>query len=407
VKKILVALFLLLILAIGTVAFLVMPAVLRPYKGFRQNVILEITPGTRAPVLAYNLMQKGVLASRWPFLTCYFAGRLRHRRVKAGEYMFDRAASPLEIYYRLMRGDIYLHSVLLPEGSDRFDIAQIVHETMNVNPDDFLRLTGQPAAIHDLDPQAPTLEGYLFPDTYRFPKGVTAQTIIQTMLARFRRVYSAKFKSSVEQSGKSLHDVITLASLVEKETPDPSERPTVAGVFTRRLQKGMGLASDPTVVYAARLNHRMLERPVPAIRRSDLTFDSPYNTYVHAGLPPGPIANPGEASIRAALQPAQGDALYFVSNNHGGHVFAATLAEHDKNVAAYRKQLAQLRAAAQTVDDSADSTPVGSENGASKAQADTNKPNEPGVGKRGQHQKQKAAHPRTRRHSKARASGRS
>jgi len=394
-KRILIALFLLLALALAAGALVVVPAIHHPYKGHTQPVIVQIAPGTRAPILVHNLMTSGVLARRWPFLVCYFAGRLAHRRVKAGEYMFDRALSPIDVYSKLMRGEIYLHTVLVPEGSDRFDIAQIVHDTMEVNPDDFLRLAGQAAAIHDLDPQATTLEGYLFPDTYRYPRGVAAPTIIQTMLTRFRRVFAAKFKTELEQSGKSLHDVITLASLVEKETPDPAERPVVAGVFARRLEKGMELACDPTVVYAARLDHRMSDHPTPPIKRSDLAFDSPYNTYLHAGQPPGPIANPGEASIRAALQPAPGDALYFVSNNHGGHVFAATLAEHDKNVAQYRKQLAQLRADGPGDGDSQDRAPAGPAKNAARPGGDRARHRKRGVTQRGKYQKQKAAHPRT------------
>ena len=177
-----------------------------------------------------------------------------------------------------------------------------------------------------------SLEGYLFPDTYRFPRRVTADTVIATMVARFRHVMQTRFHDEIVPGSGNLHSVVTLASLVEKETPDPAERPVVAGVFTRRLEKGMLLQCDPTVIYAARL----ADRPIGVIRVSDLNFDSPFNTYRHAGLPPGPIANPGESSLRAAFHPASGDALYFVSNNHGGHVFSRTLAEHQRNVARYR-----------------------------------------------------------------------
>ena len=315
--------------------------------------------------------------------------------MKAGEYLFDRPLRPIDVYYKLVRGEIYLHTVLVPEGSDRFDIAEIVHQTMNVSPDDFLRVTQEPSAILDLDPQAQTLEGYLFPDTYRFARGVSAQTIADTMLTRFRRVFAARFEADLGSSGKSLHEVITLASLVEKETPDPGERPVVAGVFTRRLEKDIELACDPTVVYAARLDHRMLGHPAPPIKRSDLEFDSPYNTYLHTGLPPGPIANPGEASIRAALAPAPGDDLYFVSNNHGGHVFAATLSEHNRNVARYRKEVAELRAPA-PAETSAARGASAVKNGKTLSAKDSVKNHSKrGSTKRGQHQKQKTAHPRT------------
>jgi UPF0755 protein len=259
--------------------------------------------------------------------------------LKAGEYLFDRPLRPLDVYRKLVAGDVYLYSVVIPEGSDRFDIARIVAERMGIDPTDFLRHTEQTSLINDLDSAAPTLEGYLFPDTYRFPRRVTADTVIATMLARFRHVMQTRLHDEITSGAGNLHHVVTLASLVEKETPEPGERPVVAGVFTRRLEKGMLLQCDPTVIYAARL----ADRPIPVIHASDLKFDSPFNTYLHAGLPPGPIANPGESSLRAAINPAAGAALYFVSNNHGGHVFATTLAEHQRNVALYRRELAASR----------------------------------------------------------------
>ena len=306
----------------------------QPYQGFSGRVVLEVPTGTSAISVADLLVVHGVLAQPWPFLARTWIGRARHQRLKAGEYLFDRPLRPKDVYRKLVLGDIYLHQVVVPEGSDRFDIARILAGTMAINPDDFLRRTEQTALIHDLDPQAPTLEGYLFPDTYRFPRGVSADTVISTMVARFRHVIHTRFRDELASGSDDLHMTVTLASLVEKETPDPAERPIVAGVFMRRLAKNMLLQCDPTVIYAARL----AGRPIETIRTRDLNFDSPYNTYRHAGLPPGPIANPGEESLRAAFHPADGDALYFVSNNHGGHVFAKTLAEHQNNVQRYRRQ---------------------------------------------------------------------
>jgi len=305
----------------------------RPYRGFAGREMLEIPPGMGAPAIAGLLVDRGVLAHRWPFLPRYWMGRY-HRRLKAGEYLFDRPLRPIDVYRKLVAGDVYLYSAVVPEGSDRFDIAHILSERMAIDPADFLRKTEQTSLIHDLDPKAPTLEGYLFPDTYRFPRGVTADAVIATMVARFRHVMQTRFHDEFVPGSESLHYAATLASLVEKETPDPAERPVVAGVFTRRLEKGMLLQCDPTVIYAARL----ADRPIGTIRVSDLNFDSPFNTYRHAGLPPGPIANPGESSLRAAFHPADGNSLYFVSNNHGGHVFSRTLAEHQRNVARYRRE---------------------------------------------------------------------
>ena len=310
----------------------------RPYRGYSGNLLLEIEPGSRATAVADLLVARGVLAHRLPFLFRYWLGR-PHRGLKAGEYLFDRPLRPPDVYRKLVQGDIYLHPVAIPEGSDRFDMARILQERLDLSPAEFLRVTEQTSLILDLDSQAPSLEGYLFPDTYRFAKRASAATVAATMLARFRRVFESKFGGELAPASPRLHEIITLASLVEKETPQRSERPLVAAVFVGRLKKGMLLQCDPTVVYAARLNHR----PTRPITQDDLDFDSLYNTYLHPGLPPGPIASPGQASIQAALHPAVSDVLYFVSNNHTGHVFARTLAEHQRNVARYRKEAAALR----------------------------------------------------------------
>src|SRR5439155_3789265 len=311
----------------------------RPYRGYSGNLILEIAPGTQAPEVAQVLVDRGVLAYRAPFLFLHTLGRVRHRSLKAGEYLFDRPLAPLEVYRTLVQGDVYLRTVVIPEGSDRFDMARILNQQLGLDPGLFLRITEQPAAIRDLDPQAPMLEGYLFPDTYRFSRGASAATVALTMLARFRHVLSSRLPQDLQQSPARLHEAVTLASLVERESPTADERPLIAGVFARRLEARMPLQCDPTVVYAARLNHE----PAGPITQSELALASPYNTYRKAGLPPGPICSPGESSIRAALDPAAGDALYFVSNNHGGHVFASTLAAHQRNVARYRRELAELR----------------------------------------------------------------
>src|SRR5208337_2557134 len=310
---------------------------LSPYRGYSGSMLLVIEPGSRASQAADLLVARGVLRHHLPFLVRYWAGRPRHV-LRAGEYLFDRPLRPIDVYRRLVQGDVFLHPVVIPEGSDRFDIARILNLRLGIDPAQFFRVTQQAVAIRDLDPRAPSLEGYLFPDTYRFPRGVSAATVVITMLARFRHIAGTRFADQQPSSLAGWHEVMTLASLVEKETPAASERPLIAGVFERRLERGMPLQSDPTVVYAARLDYRV----VGPITRGHLGFDSPYNTYRHSGLPPGPIANPGEASIRAVLHPADGDALYFVADNHGGHVFARTLAEHQRNVSRYRREMAAL-----------------------------------------------------------------
>jgi len=340
VKKILAAI---LLLIGGGGAFLVFQT-FHAYQGYHGSVIVNIPPGSGAASAARTLSARGVLESRASFLSLYALGRFRHRTLKAGEYLFDHPLSARGVYDKIVRGEVYYHLVVIPEGSDRFDIARILHEKLGLDPQEVLQATAQPGPIRDLDPAAPSLEGYLFPDTYRFPGSTTPAKAAEVMVARFRQVLDSRFQQALSaQSEGNLHEVLTLASLVEKETPNPDERAEIAGVFARRLQNHMTLDCDPTVVYAARLASASTDpspgSPAP-ITAGQLALNSPYNTYRRAGLPPGPICNPGTASINAALHPAGGDALYFVSNLHGGHVFASTLAEHNRNVARYRREMA-------------------------------------------------------------------
>lgn len=313
-----------------------------PYRGYQASTVITIAPGAHAPQIASELKASGVIAYQAPFLVRYWLGRRRHETIKFGEYRFEQPLNVRQVYDKLIRGEVWLHSVVIPEGSDRMDMARIFARDLGLDPQAFLAATSNPAAIRDLDPLAPSLEGYLFPDTYRFPRGVAAPKVVDAMLARFRAVYEAHIRSQLPADPGALHRIITLASLVEKETPQPSERPLIAGVFTRRLDKGMALDCDPTVIYALRLTASNSAEPSlfnGPLTHVDLATSSPYNTYLNPGLPPGPICSPGAASIEAALHPAAGSALYFVSNGHGGHVFADTLAEHNRNVERYRKEI--------------------------------------------------------------------
>jgi peptidoglycan lytic transglycosylase G len=386
----------------------------RPYSGFHRSLIIEITPGTPTPEVAQLLVARGVLPNRVPFLLVHTVDRLRHRSLKAGEYLFDRPLTPLQVYRKLVQGDVYLHAVVIPEGSDRFDMARIFHQQLGMSAEAFLRVTAEPLPVRDLDPQAPSLEGFLFPDTYKFPRGASPASVVLAMLARFRHVLDSRFPQELRKPPARLHGVLTLASLVEKETPAPEERPLIAGVFTRRLEADMPLQCDPTVAYAARLDHQSARGP---ITERELELASPYNTYRNAGLPPGPICSSGEASMRAALDPAPGNALYFVSNNHGGHVFASSLAEHQRNVTRYRRQLAELRRAASDQTSSQDSSnpaqAFGEKLAATKQSADRGsaerRVHEHGVRHR-QHQKikggkKKSSDSRVSRHTSSRARG--
>jgi UPF0755 protein len=229
---------------------------------------------------------------------------------------------------RLARGDVYARRITFPEGLTIGEMAGIYESRGFGAAARFLEAAANASLIRDLDREAVDLEGYLFPETYALPRETPASRLIAMMVDRFRATYTDQWRRSAEEQGWTPRQVVTLASLVEKETGKPEERPIVAAVYRNRLNIGMGLQADPTVVYALQKAGRYTGN----IRRDDLALDSPYNTYRHAGLPPGPIAAPGAASLEAALMPANVSYLYFVSRNDGSHVFARTLAEHNRNV---------------------------------------------------------------------------
>jgi UPF0755 protein len=256
------------------------------------------------------------------------------RTLQAGEYFFEHAATAGEVFDTISSGRIYETSVTIPEGYTMFDIAQLLEQQGVLNRDEFLAAARNPSPILDLAPNARTLEGFLFPATYPFPRHPSAHDVVETMVHRFREVWQ-RLSPDPESRGRKLEQFVTLASLVERETPVAAERPIVAGVFTNRLRVGQALQCDPTVAYALAQKGKY----TGTLTGTDLRVDSPYNTYQHPGLPPGPIANPGEASLRAALEPAPVDYYYFVANTQGGHFFSKTLAEHNTNVARYRRLL--------------------------------------------------------------------
>ena len=293
-------------------------------------LFVDISPGTSATAIAAQLEGAGVIRSRYAFDLLRF---VRRGRLVAGEYRFDHPAPATEVYARLHRGDVYFVTLTIPEGYNIFDIAQAVASAGLGDHDGFLAAEqSQTALISDLSPNASSLEGFLFPDTYKFTRHSTPIQILTAMVHRFRKV-SAQLK--LASSGGSVADTVTLASLVEKEVAQPSERPLVAGVFLNRLSHGIPLATDPSVIYAALLEHRYRG----TIYASDLHADSPYNTYRHTGLPPGPICNPGVAALKAAISPAHTDFLYFVADAQGHSRFSATLKEHAEQVQQYRRAL--------------------------------------------------------------------
>jgi len=315
-----------LIVASALVAYLIF----RPYRGFGDEVFVDVRHGAGTMEIAAQLRENGVLQSEWPFLLLRL---LRpHLVLKAGEYRFDHPVSPLDVYRKIASGDIFYYSLTVPEGYDMFQIAYAVAGTGVMNRQEFLIAAKQGSRAEAFAPGATTLEGFLFPDTYRLTRHTTAQDLVGQMLRRFRAVY-AEVQGDHAQRPQQVIEIVTLASLVERETPVSSERPLVASVFRNRLRIGMPLQCDPTVVYALELAGRYNGQ----IRKGDLGFPSPYNTYIRGGLPPGPIANPGRASLAAALSPENSDYLYFVADSKGGHKFSASLDQHTKAVASYRR----------------------------------------------------------------------
>lgn len=299
-----------------------------PYQGFHEPaVFVELERGMGSAVIAERLAQAGVIEHAWQFRALRF---LRPGAVlQAGEYRFAGPASVLEVFERIRRGDVYYVTLSIPEGANLFEIAETLRNSELRNATDFLERAKDPSLIRDLAPEAPTLEGYLFPSTYQFRRTATATEICQRLTGEFRAQWKAL------GSPRDVHRLVTVASLVEKETSVPEERALVSSVYWNRIHDGMRLDCDPTVIYAALLEGQYQG----TIYRSDLQRDHPYNTYRRAGLPPGPIANPGAASLRAAISPAQTKYLFFVAkgDGSGGHNFSETLAAHERAVRTYRK----------------------------------------------------------------------
>jgi UPF0755 protein len=293
-----------------------------------------LRPGWSARHIAATLQHEGVIRSSTAFLLAHYA--LSKGNLKAGEYKFDVPANALEVRDRVLRGDVFARTVAVPEGYNLYDIAAVVEQAGLGSAADFITVaTHDVALLHDIDPQAQSLEGYLFPDTYQFTRIDTPHDIAAAMVHRFRQT-----AQKIGLLGNpNIHRIVTMASIVEKETAVPDERPVVASVYYNRLDKNMLLGADPTVIYAALLAGRYRG----TIYQSDLQYESPYNTYKYPGLPPGPIANPGAASLAAAMHPVDSEYLYFVSDNNGHHRFSRSAAEHDKNVAAYRKAVGSQR----------------------------------------------------------------
>lgn len=318
----LLVVFFVLLLAAGAGAW----SIFTPF-GPETETFVVVAPGSSTVRIGRQLEAAGVVRNRFAFDLWRI---LKRGTLRAGEYRFDHPAPVTEIYARIVRGDVFTRTVTIPEGSSIFEIAARLEQAGFGPRQGFLdAAVNQAGLVADLDPGAKTLEGYLFPDTYHFPRNFGPTQICAAMVRRFRAV-----AGQIGLKG-NMHAVVTMASLVERETAVDSERPLVASVFYNRMAKNMPLMTDPSVIYGLELDGQWRG----AIYQSDLSHDTAYNTYLHAGLPPGPVSNPGAKSLRAAMEPAQSNYLYFVAagaNPQGHSMFSLTLDEQNHNVAGYR-----------------------------------------------------------------------
>jgi UPF0755 protein len=331
VKRALVAIVVALVAA-GAAGFVGLRWLTQPYKGFdAAETFVEIPSGTGVNAIGHRLVEAGVIRNTWAFR---LAMRLTDegRPLKAGEYRFTDALTPAEVVDKLARGDVFLRPLTFPEGLTIAEMGGIFEQHGFGPAKTFIEASASAVAeIHDIDPNARSVEGYVFPETYLLPRRATAPMLVAQMVERFRHV-TADLRAEARARGVSPRELVTLASLVEKETARAEERPLVAAVYRNRLRIGMPLQCDPTVIYALRQAGVYNGN----LTRANMQIDSRYNTYRYPGLPPGPIAAPGRASLEAAAHPADVPYLYFVSKNDGSHVFATTLEEHNRNVQRYQ-----------------------------------------------------------------------
>lgn len=302
-----------------------------------KGITIEIEKGMGLRQISHQLAERKIVNHSFLILFLYYL-YYSPQHFKAGEYQIEPGEALKSILIKMLAGRVKLYPVTIPEGLTAMEIASLL-SFLGKNGDAFIEEINNPQLIADLDPQAKDLEGYLFPETYFFPKGINPLEVYKAMTQEFRKNFPPEWQAKAREMGFSIKEIVTLASLIEKETGLLEEKPLVSAVFHNRLKRGMKLDCDPTVLYAlhkAGINKKeLLEK--------DLKFPSPYNTYLHVGLPPGPICNPGRESLRAALFPAQVNFLYFVSRGDGSHHFSSSYQEHLRAVANYRKQVNQNR----------------------------------------------------------------
>jgi peptidoglycan lytic transglycosylase G len=340
--KKLVLVIMVLAVAAGAVGYMAVRRLNDPFRGYEgSEQFVDIPSGANTRTIGDTLIAKGIIRDEITYrLALWRSGEAR--RLQAGEYRFDHPMTPGDVLGKIARGEVYTVAITFPEGLTIAEMAKIFEAHGFGTAAAFTAAAKDPALAKPFDPAARDLEGYIFPDTYNVPRRTDAAALVHAMVERFEKVLTPELRQAAADRGMNVRQLVTLASIIEKETAQPSERPEVAAVYTNRLKRGMALQCDPTVIYA-------LERVGKYdgnIRKDDLMFDSPYNTYRYPGLPPGPIAAPGKASIEAAAHPSDDNFLYFVSRNDGSHAFARTLDEHNRNVQQFQIQYFRARRAA-------------------------------------------------------------
>jgi UPF0755 protein len=306
-----------------------------PKAGLRsesRTVIFEVEKHKGVRAIAEELKDKRLIRKKWPLILLY-KFFYSPQSIKAGEYQLPSAGTSREILETLIRGKIFLHPVTVAEGLTAREVVDVFLAAGFGQKEEFIVAFSDPTEILLWDPKAQNLEGYLYPETYLLPKGISAREIFQKMTAQFKVVFGEPWRRQAVDMGLTIREIVTLASLIEKETSRPEEKKLVAAVFHNRLRLGMKLDCDPTIIYTLKQNGAFEGR----LRTKDLKFDSSYNTYLYPGLPPGPISNPGRKSLEAALYPSGEDYLYFVSKNDGSHHFSRTFREHQLAVKKYQR----------------------------------------------------------------------
>ncbi|MGH9464034.1 MAG: endolytic transglycosylase MltG [Thermoanaerobaculia bacterium] len=331
-RRALLAAGLLLLGAATVLALWAWRGVARPF-GPGAPLFVEVEAGATAAEILADLERRGVIADA-RLARAYLVYALDDPPLKAGEYRFDGARPMPAVLDMLIRGEVVVHPVTIPEGLTLDETARLLAEAGFGESAALSRAMLDPRAIADLDPAATDLEGYLFPDTYHFARATTPAAIVEALVATFRERWERDVRPLAPGDGASPREIVTLASIVEKEARLPGERPLIAGVYASRLRRGIALYADPTIIYALKRAGTW----AGDLTREHLAMESPYNTYRVGGLPPSPICSPGAASLQAAAAPAEVPYLDFDSRNDGSHVFAVTLAEHNRNVATWQRR---------------------------------------------------------------------